>query len=112
MRLGNRERRVTSLNRTYAWVRTMAEPKTVASSMVTPTETLNFEEQSSTRTPDAAVVQPGLPFDAFIEEAFQQLMQRDPEWATAESVAEQVEADETRLTDFSSEGIRQTQELQ
>jgi uncharacterized protein (DUF885 family) len=55
---------------------------------------------------------PELPFDQFIDQAFAQILQRDPEWATAEGVAEQVGADETRLTDLSEEGIRKTHELQ
>ncbi|OGO33732.1 MAG: hypothetical protein A2W35_12250 [Chloroflexi bacterium RBG_16_57_11] len=55
---------------------------------------------------------PGVPFDAFIEETFAQLMQNDPEWATAEGLADRVKADATLLTDLSPEGIRQTQELQ
>jgi uncharacterized protein (DUF885 family) len=56
--------------------------------------------------------QPELPFDQFVDDAFARLLQNDPEWATADGVARQVGADETRLTDLSEEGILATHELQ
>jgi hypothetical protein len=68
--------------------------------------------ETATPVPETATALPEVPFDTFIEDSFAQLMQNDPEWATTEGVADQVGANETRLTDFSPEGIRQTQELQ
>ncbi len=56
--------------------------------------------------------QPKLPFDQFMTQAFAQILQNDPEWATAEGLAEQVNADETLLTDISVDGIRKTYALQ
>jgi len=68
--------------------------------------------ETATPVPETATALPEVPFDTFIEDSFAQLMRNDPEWAATEGVADQVGANETRLTDFSPEGIRQTQELQ
>ena len=68
--------------------------------------------ETATPVPETATALPEVPFDTFIEDSFAQLMRNDPEWATTEGVADQVGANKTRLTDFSPEGIRQTQELQ
>ena len=79
--------------------------------VVTP-ETEIEEAPQATATSDQQARLPEIPFDQFVDEAFAQLLQRDPEWATAEGVAEQVGADETSLISLSPQGIRQTHELQ
>ncbi len=74
-------------------------PTAVATETVTPAR------------PAAPQEAPPLPFDVFVEDAFRELLRSDPEWATAEGLAEWAGADESRLTDLSPEGIRQAQEL-
>jgi uncharacterized protein (DUF885 family) len=79
---------------------------------VTASEAEIPSEEPATPVQKTGSAPPDIPFDTFIDESFAELMRRDPEWATAEGLSDVVGADETRLTDLSPEGIRQTQELQ
>jgi uncharacterized protein (DUF885 family)/Tol biopolymer transport system component len=54
----------------------------------------------------------GLPLDEFFEASFALLMQRDPEWVTAEGLAEHLGTDNERLTDLSDAYVQETQWLQ
>ena len=54
----------------------------------------------------------GLSLDQFFEESFKHLMLRDPEWVSAEGLADRFEIDNSQLTDLTDATIRETQELQ
>jgi uncharacterized protein (DUF885 family)/Tol biopolymer transport system component/streptogramin lyase len=54
----------------------------------------------------------GLPLDRFFEESFRHLMLRDPEWATAEGLADRFGIGNGQLTDLTDAYVRETQRLQ
>jgi uncharacterized protein (DUF885 family)/dipeptidyl aminopeptidase/acylaminoacyl peptidase len=54
----------------------------------------------------------GLPLDQFLEESFQALMLRDPEWVTAEGLAGRFGTGNGQLTNLSDAYVRETQQLQ
>jgi uncharacterized protein (DUF885 family) len=93
---------------------TPGEPRPTVTSTETemPTRETALPAGETATVPEPAPALPELPFDTFIEDSFGQLMRNDPEWATAEGLADVVGADETLLTDLSPEGMLKTQDLQ